>query len=77
MAGYALKCGRNIRLYRLAKELDQEQLAELLGVSQGAISKWEKGIRLPRDYYRARLAHELGVDLDKIFPPTSMDAVAS
>jgi len=76
MDGYALKCGRNIRLYRLAKALDQAALADLLGVSQGTISKWEQGDRLPRDYFRARLAHELSVDLDKLFPPTSKAAVA-
>lgn len=76
MAPYAVKCGRNIRLYRQAKGLDQTALAELLEVNQGTISKWEQGDRLPRDFYRARLAHELDVDLDKIFPPTSKAAVA-
>ena len=34
---------------RNALEMTQERLAELAGVTQGAISHWEKGIRIPDD----------------------------
>ncbi len=37
----------NIRHYRRAKDLTQEQLAEALGVTVGAVSKWESGLTTP------------------------------
>lgn len=33
----------NLREYRIRKNLNQRELAELLGVSKGAISSWEMG----------------------------------
>ena len=36
-----LKNGTNIKHLRLAKGLTQEQLADLLGISTAAVSKWE------------------------------------
>ena len=36
----------NIRKYRREKKLTQEQLAEVMGVTVGAVSKWESGISL-------------------------------
>ncbi len=38
-----------LRVRRKEKGVSQEQLAEILGVSRQAISKWELGIGLP-DY---------------------------
>ena len=32
-----------IMQYRIAKELSQEQLGELVGVQRAAVSKWEAG----------------------------------
>ena len=37
----------NIRAYRKQRGLTQEQLAEVLGVSVGAVYKWESGSSLP------------------------------
>ena len=37
----------NIRHYRRAKDLTQEQLAEALGITVGAVSKWESGLTIP------------------------------
>lgn len=38
-----------LRCYRKSLGLDQAELAELLDVSQNTVSRWEAGIRTPRD----------------------------
>lgn len=38
-----------LRCYRKSLGLDQDELAELLDVGQNTISRWEAGIRTPRD----------------------------
>lgn len=37
-----LRISENIRTYRKQRNMMQEQLAEILGVSVGAVSKWER-----------------------------------
>ena len=41
----------NIKIHRLKKGYTQSELAEVLGVSPAAISRWECGSRLPSLYY--------------------------
>ena len=38
---------RNIRAHRKARGLTQEQLAEVLGVTVGAVHKWEAKLSVP------------------------------
>ena len=38
-----------LRCYRKSLGLDQDELAELLDVAQATVSRWEAGIRAPRD----------------------------
>lgn len=38
-----------LRCYRKSLGLDQAELAELLDVAQATVSRWEAGIRAPRD----------------------------
>lgn len=38
-----------LRCYRKSLGLDQDELAELLDVGQNTVSRWEAGIRAPRD----------------------------
>ena len=38
------KTGEIIRDLRMAKKLTQAQLAETIGVSDKAVSKWERGV---------------------------------
>lgn len=38
-----------LRCYRKSLGLDQDELAELLDVGQNTVSRWEAGIRTPRD----------------------------
>lgn len=56
----AKECGDLLAAFRKAKGLRQEDLAERLGVEQGTISKWERGQRIPRDFWRLKLSEELG-----------------
>jgi len=60
--------GELIRRRRVALAMTQEQLAEAVGVTQGAVQKWETGHRLPRDFYRLRLAEVLQRDVIELFP---------
>ncbi len=42
-----LKLAENIRSFRKERKLTQEQLAEVLGVTTGAVYKWESGLSIP------------------------------
>ena len=42
-----LKLAENIKAFRKERRLTQEQLAEVLGVTTGAVYKWESGLSLP------------------------------
>ena len=39
-----IKIGENIKRLRKAKSVTQEQIAEVLGISVTAVSKWERGV---------------------------------
>lgn len=41
-----MKLSENIRAFRRARGLTQEQLAEVLDVTVGAVYKWESGVSL-------------------------------
>jgi len=43
LSTYAGRCGARLRMLREKKGLTAEQLAEQLGVSYGAIGRWERG----------------------------------
>ena len=43
----ATKLAENIRRYRKDRSLTQEQLAEVLGVTTGAVYKWEAKLSVP------------------------------
>ena len=42
-----LTLSENIRSFRKQRKLTQEQLAEVLGVTTGAVYKWESGLSIP------------------------------
>lgn len=52
--------GRNVRRFRLAAKLTQEQFAELSGFSQQYISDLERGLRNPTVVSLFELAQALG-----------------
>ena len=56
-----------LRCYRKSFGLDQDELAELLDVTQATISRWEAGIRAPRDPVEVLMRlYELGDVFDDI-----------
>lgn len=68
-----LKLGENLKRLRTQNELTQEQLADSLGVSPQAVSRWEKGSTYPditflpaiANYFNITLDELLGVDIER------------
>lgn len=48
------------------KGWSQNELAEALGVTQGAVANWESGIRLPRPRTLQKLAGLFDVTIDEL-----------
>jgi transcriptional regulator with XRE-family HTH domain len=57
---------KNLRRLRRRLELRQEDLAAVLGVQQGAVSRWEKGKTQPDAMTLPRLAIALNASLDEL-----------
>ena len=62
-----MSIAENIYTLRKEKKLTQGQLAEKLGVSEQAVSKWEKGQCAPDVSLFPLLAEIFGVSIDRIF----------
>ena len=56
----------NISRYRKDLNLTQESLAESLGITFQAVSKWETGQTIPDTALLPRLAQALGISIDKL-----------
>lgn len=61
-----LNLGDNIRTYRRAKDMTQEQLAEQLGVSFQSVSRWENGTTYPDMELLPALARIFSVTVDAL-----------
>lgn len=59
-----MKLADNIRALRKARALTQEQLAEALGVTVGAVYKWESGRSAPEVKLLMEMADLFGVSVD-------------
>ncbi|MGN0425773.1 MAG: pyridoxamine 5'-phosphate oxidase family protein [Acetatifactor sp.] len=59
-----MKTGEKIALLRKRKELTQEQMAELLGVSRQSVSRWEMNIAFPEVEKLVRLSRLLECSID-------------
>jgi len=59
-----MKLSNNIAKYRKEKRLTQAELAEILGVSFQAVSKWENGRSMPDIHLLPELAAALNVSCD-------------
>ena len=58
--------GENLQMLRKKNQLSQEGLAEMLGVSRQAVSKWELGEGYPEVDKLLLLAKKLNISLDSL-----------
>lgn len=59
--------GKQIKYYRQQKNIKQEELAEYLGVSYQAVSKWETGQSNPDITLLPQIAAFFGISIDELF----------
>lgn len=64
--------GRRIAALRKQKDMTQDELAEKMGVSPQAVSKWENDISCPDISILPDLARELGVTVDALLSGDQM-----
>lgn len=62
-----LSIGNKIKTLRKQRGITQEQLAESIGISFQAVSKWENSIALPDITLAPALASYFGVTMDELF----------
>ena len=58
--------GENIRRLRIERRMTQEQLAEILNVTNAAVSKWERGDSFPDITMLFPIADYFGVSVDAL-----------
>lgn len=58
--------GKRISEYRKKKNLKQDELAEMLGVSPQAVSKWENDLSCPDISLLSELSRILGISIDEL-----------
>ena len=68
-----LKIGNKIKSLRKKRQVTQEQLAEKIGVSFQAVSKWENNVALPDITLIPVLANYFGVSTDEILSYDSFE----
>ncbi|MBQ3889766.1 MAG: helix-turn-helix transcriptional regulator [Lachnospiraceae bacterium] len=61
-----LKLSENIKFYRKKLELTQEELAENMSVTVGAVSKWESGANVPDVQTMMELANFFDISMDEL-----------
>ena len=57
---------QSIKTAREALGMTQSELAELLGITQGAVAQWENGLTHPAFERLAQVAEVLGITVDEI-----------
>lgn len=62
-----MSLNENIRKLRKEKGMTQEQLAEVMGITVGAVSKWESGLSNPDISLLPKLAELFGISIDVLF----------
>ena len=70
-----IKIGQYIADKRKSQSMTQEQLAEKLGKSRKAVSKWERGVCLPDVSVYTELCEILGITLNEFFAGEDIEPV--
>lgn len=68
-----MNIGNNIKEMRKERNLSQEMLAERLGVTFQAVSRWERGESYPDIGLLPAIAHFFGVTVDEILGVSDLD----
>jgi transcriptional regulator with XRE-family HTH domain len=67
-----------IKQLRKERNLSQQQLARLIGVSQGCIGNWESGHRsVPTGKNLAAIAHAFNIDVETLLNRVSHESIFS
>ena len=69
--------GKRISEYRKKKNLKQDELAEMLGVSAQAVSKWENDLSCPDISLLPELSKILGISIDEIVQGKKEEPIVS
>ena len=69
-----MEIGKKIKELRRGKDMTQEKLADLLGVSYQAVSKWETGVSSPDLSLIVPIARLFGISTDELFGIGSEEA---
>ena len=64
---YIMKIGEKIKQLRKQRNISQEVLANHLGVSFQAVSKWESGVSMPDVMLLPKIANVLGITLEALY----------
>ena len=59
--------GMRLKKIRKEKDISREKVAEDLGISYSALSAYEIGQRIPRDYVKQKLAEYYDTSVQAIF----------
>lgn len=68
-----IKICSNISKYRKENGITQAELAEYLGVSPQAVSKWEQEVSIPDIYLIPKIAFFFNISIDTLFGTSDMD----
>ena len=68
-----LKIGKFIAECRKQKNLTQMQLAEKLGITDKAVSKWERGVAMPDTLIMLELCDILGISVNELLSGEKID----
>ena len=61
-----MKTGRLIYKLRKEKNMTQRELADMLNVSDKAVSKWERGMGCPDVSLLTEISHVFGIEIKKL-----------
>lgn len=68
-----IKICKNISKYRKENQMTQAQVAEYLGVSPQAVSKWEQEAAMPDIFLIPKIAFLFNVSIDTLFGTSSLE----